>query len=230
LKLRFILLISTIILFLNAADQRNFILNTGNLLDQRAGDEISTMGNEVKAKLNISVYLDIKGNNGIDPDLPLKDRMVQMKQKELDLIATVLKDSDGAKSYVILTMALDQKYTNILYSDDLKSVIDKDSILDEYVIPLLAAQDKNTLNSKVSAASLNGYAQIADVLAKNKGLKLESSIGSEGKIASTIWKVFMYTMVLVGIVLYFFIILREKKIKKEFKAKQKLNNKEDLSE
>jgi len=98
-------------------------------------------------------------------------------------------------------------------SDDLASVVDKDSVLDEYVIPLLAAKDKNLLSSKVSAASLNGYAQIADVIAEHKQISLLSSIGSEGKTASTIWKVFMYTLVVAGIILYFIIIMREKKIK-----------------
>lgn len=213
----FFLLVSS----LNGANINNFILNTGGLLDQRAGEEINTMGNELKTKLGVSVYLDIKGDNGIDPDAPLKDRIASMKQKESDLIATVLKDSNGTKSYAILTIAIDQKYANILYSDDLSKIIDKDSILDGYVIPLLAAFDKNTLNSKVSAAALNGYAQITDVLAQDKGIKLESSIGSEGKVASSIWRVFMYTIVVAGIILYFIIVLREKKIKKEFEEKNK---------
>ena len=69
------------------------------------------------------------------------------------------------------------------------------------------------MNSKVSAAALNGYAEISEEIALSKGVTLTSSIGSEGKTASTIWKVFMYTMVLSGIILYFLVILREKKIK-----------------
>lgn len=221
MKHRLLVLFFLLVSSLNAASSDNFILTTGGLLDQRAGEEINTMGNELKTKIGVNVYLDIKGDNGIDPEAPLKDRIAIMKQKESELIATVLKDSNGTKLYAILTIAIDQKYANILYSEDLAQVIDKDSILDGYVIPLLAAFDKNTLNSKVSAAALNGYAQITDVLAQSKGIKLDSSIGSEGKVASSIWKVFMYTLVVAGIILYFLIILREKKMKKEYEEKNK---------
>jgi len=220
LKFKFLTIILIFSTFLYA-EAGNYILNTSGLLDQRASEKINIIGSEVKSKINVQIYLDIKGDNGINPELPREQRISMMKQKEAELVSSIQQDLNGTKSYVILTIALDQKYANILYSVDLKNIIDKDSILDGYVIPLLAAFDKNTLNSKLSAASLNGYAQIADLLAQNKGIKLDSSIGSEGKTASSIWKVFMYTLVVLGIVLYFIIILREKKIKKEYEEKNK---------
>lgn len=191
---------------------KEFILNSSDLIDQRAYEKINSIGNEVRTKIGINIYLDVKGDNGIDPDMPLKTRIIQMKQKENELIYKV-KDLNNTKPFVVLTIALDQQYANILMSDDVKDKIDRDSILDDYVIPLLAAKDKNTLKSKVSAASLNGYAQIADEIAQKNQTTLSSSIGSEGKTASSIWKVFMYTLVLSGIALYFLVILREKKIK-----------------
>ena len=98
-------------------------------------------------------------------------------------------------------------------SKDLESIIDKDDILDGYVIPLLASKDKNTLFAKTSAASLNGYAQIADSIAKNANIKLESSIGSEGKTAGTLWRVFIYTLVVFGIIAYTLIVMRERRYK-----------------
>ncbi len=208
-------------ILISGANGQNYIISTGGLLDQRAGEQINTIANEVHTKLGVNIYLDIKGDNGIDPESPLKERIDLMKQKEAELLDIIVKDFNNTKPFVLLTIAIDQKYANILYSDDLKSAIDKDSILDGYVIPLLAAFDKNTLNSKASAAALNGFAQIADVLAENKGIKLDSSIGSEGKVASSIWRVFMYTLVVAGIILYFVIVLREKKIKKEFEEKNK---------
>ncbi len=208
----------TIILFFIVSlygNTENYILNTGGLLDQRAAEKINTIGNEVEEKLGIKIYLDIKGDNGINPELEREARISMMKQKEVDLVASVQNDLNNTRSFVILSLALDQQYANIIYSDDLKTMIDKDSILDEYVIPLLAAKDKNTLKSKVSAATLNGYAEIADSLAKSKNIQLISSIGSEGKVASSIWKVFMYTIVVVGIFLYVLIILKERKIKRK---------------
>jgi ABC-type antimicrobial peptide transport system permease subunit len=189
----------------------NYILNTSGLIDERAFIKINEIGAEVKDRLNINIYLDVKGDNGINIDLSMREKIKQMKAIEKELVSKLLKP------YVVLTLALDQKYSNILFSDDsLKKIIDRDDILDGYVIPLLAAKDKNTLMSKVSAASFNGYAQIGDSIADSKKIELVSSIGSQGKIASTIWKMFMYTMVIIGIVSYFFIILKEKKYKKEF--------------
>jgi hypothetical protein len=221
-------LLSLIILFVVSANatQINFILNTGGLLDERAFIKINEIGSEVKSKLNMNIYLDVKGNNGINPDLPMREKIKLMKQKEAELVANLVKP------YVILTIALDQKYSNILYSQGLKNIIDRDDILDGYVIPLLAAKDKNTLISKVSASVFNGYAQIADSIAKSKDIKLVSSIGSEGKTASSIWKVFMYTMVLIGIISYFFIILKEKKYTKEFYRRKELekNNNQEKSD
>ena len=100
---------------------------------------------------------------------------------------------------------------NLLFSDDLKEVINKDEILDGYVVPLLASKDKNTLFAKVSAASLNGYAAIADIIAEAQNIKLESSIGNSGKVSSTIWRVVMYTLIVLGLLAYTYAILKKRK-------------------
>jgi hypothetical protein len=205
-----------IILFLTIniinASQKSFIINHSGLIDERAYKKINEIGLEVFNKLNKEIYIDIKGNNGIDLNLPRKTRIEMMQEKE-----NTLKDFIKNKTnneFIILIFALDQKYANIIYSNQaLNKIVNKDDVLDGYVIPLLAAKDKNILMSKVSAASLNGYAQIADLLAQDKNIELTSSIGSSGKTASTIWRMFMYTIVLSGIILYFIIIMKERKLK-----------------
>jgi len=193
------------------ANQNPYLLTHDGLIDQRAQDKVFEIGKEVKTKLNVNLYIDIKENNGIDIKEDREIRKNQMKQKEQLLISNL------EKPYAVLTISVDQLYTNILMSDDLKNVIDKDDILDNYVIPLLASKDKNSLFAKTSAAVLNGFAQMADSVAQSKNIELESSIGSEGKTAGTIWRVFMYTLVVVGLFLYVIIILREKKYRKGMK-------------
>jgi len=196
-----------------SANQKTYIINHSGLMDERAYTKINAIGKELQEKTQYEIYLDIKGSNQIDPKLPREQRYKQVKQLEKELFDQVKKNTK--KQFVILTMAIDQYYTNILYSnDELKKIIDKGEILDDYVIPLLASQDKNILKSKVSAASLNGYAQMADLIAANKNIALVSSIGSAGKTISSIWKVFMYTMFFIGIIAYTFVIMREKKAKK----------------
>jgi len=90
--------------------------------------------------------------------------------------------------FALLTLSIDDTHVNILTSEDLKSAIDKDSILDRHIVPLLASKDKNSLYAKVSAAMLNGYASIADEIAESRGIELKSSIGNSGAVASTIWE------------------------------------------
>jgi ABC-type antimicrobial peptide transport system permease subunit len=189
------------------ANQVPYILTNSDILDERAIMKIKEIGDESKLKLGVNLYVDLKGNNGIDTKLPRKQRIKLMKEKENQLRKKV------KAPYVILTMAIDQMYASILLSPDLKDIVDRDDVLGGYVIPLLASKDKNSLMAKASAASLNGYAQIADSIAAYKNIKLKSSIGNEGKIASTVWKVFMYTMVVFGIAAYIVIIMREKKYK-----------------
>lgn len=190
------------------ANQNPFILTDDNLVDPRAQEKIFEIGNESKSKLNANFYIHIQENNGIDIKAPRDVRRALMQQKD----AQIVKDLEAP--YAVLVIAIDQLYTNVLISDDLKESIDKDDLLDNYVIPLLASKDKNTLFAKTSAAVLNGYAQMADSLAKTKNITLQSSIGSEGKTAGTIWKAFMYTLVVTGIVLYVIIIMRERKYTK----------------
>jgi len=188
-----------------------YILSADGLIDVRAQNKIFEIGNEVKSKLNVNLYINVREDNGIDIKEHRDIRRKLMKEKEEFLIQNL------QKPYAVLSISIEQLYTNILISDELKNIIDKDDILDNYVIPLLASKDKNSLFAKASAAGLNGFAQMADSVANSKNIKLDSSIGSEGKTASSIWKVFMYTLVLVGLFSYVVIILRERKYKKGMK-------------
>jgi len=209
LKLKILFLCMICGVTLNAT-KNQFILYHDGLIDQRAQNKILEIGDEAKAKLNTNIYVYIIENNGINMKLSREDRIVQMRNFDKKIITTV----DKTNNFVVLVLSIDQMYANILTSQELKSIIDKDDILDSYVIPLLASKDKNTLFAKTSAACLNGYAQIADSLAKHRNIVLKSSIGNGSKTAGTIWKVLMYTLVIFGIVAYTIIILKQKKLKK----------------
>jgi ABC-type antimicrobial peptide transport system permease subunit len=135
----------------------------------------------------------------------MKEKFEKIKTYENQLLQTI------NTPYVLLTMSLDQTHLNLFTSPELDSIINKDEILNDYIIPLLASKDKNKLFSKVSAALLNGYAQIGDEIAASQNIKLESSIGSGGKTFGTIWKVFMYFIVVTGLVAYTIAVLKSKK-------------------
>ena len=216
-----LILLISIIVNLFGIDKNIFILNHDGLMDKRAQNKIIEIGKEAKQKLGINIYLNLKEDNGIDTLLNREDRIRLMKQKEKELVKKL------KQPYAVLSIAVNQMYANILISSDLENIINKDDILDNYVIPLLASKDKNTLFAKTSASSLNGFAQIADSVADSKNIKLISSIGSAGKTAGTIWKVFIYTLVIVGLVLYIVIIMREKKYKKLYQDRQNGRNQDE---
>lgn len=187
------------------ASENKYILHDEGLVDPRASEKIFEIGSEVEKKIGSKIYLYLKYDYGISDDVSIKDKFAKIKEYE----SNIVKELDG--SYVLITMSLDHTHVNLYKSSDLNEVVDKDDILNGYIIPLLASKDKNTLLSKTSAAMLNGYAQIGDVLAENKGIKLDSSLGSGGKTAGTIWKVFMYFLVIGGLLLYTYAVLKSKK-------------------
>jgi hypothetical protein len=198
--------IFSLLLFLcsNLSAQQH-ILNDDQLIDDRAKEKINQIGDEVKSKLGVNIYIYAKSNLGLDENIKTKDKIDFIRNNENQIISTL------AKPYVLLSIAVEETHVNLLFSDELKSVLDKDDILDGYVVPLLASKDKNTLFAKVSAATLNGYAAIGDIIAESKQIKLESSIGNAGKVSSTIWRVVMYTLVVLGLLAYTYAVLKRRK-------------------
>jgi len=209
LKFIFSILTTAFLLTSLYGNQNPYVLLHDGLIDQRAQGKIFQIGSEVQSKLGVKLYAFIKEDNGMNPKLPFKERKALMKKYE----KMITKDLEG--SYAVLALVLDQRHATILMTDDLKEIIDKRDVLDGYVTPVLASKDKNTLFTKTSAAILNGYAQMADSVAEARGVELMSSIGSGNKTFSTIWKMFMYTLVLGGIILYAIIVMKEKKYKKK---------------
>jgi hypothetical protein len=184
-----------------------FIIKHDGLIDERAQAKINEIGTELREKTNTNVYVFIMESNGINPDNKRSIRIKQMREFD----KRIINNLEVKNNYAVLVLSINQAYANILLSKNMVSVIDKDDVLDGYVIPLLASKDKNSLFSKTSAALLNGYAQIADSIASSKHITLKSSIGNVGKTTSSIWRVFIYSLVVFGIGAYFVILLKQRK-------------------
>lgn len=183
----------------------NFILSDDGLIDKRAIVKIQEIGNETNLKLGVNIYVYAKQSLGLADKISTKDKIKYIKKYEKEITKSLVKP------YVLLTIAVEDTHVNLIVSSKFKEVIDKNEILNDYVVPLLASKDSNSTFAKASAAILNGYAAIADTIADSKDIELESSIGNSGKVAGTIWRVLMYTLVVVGILLYTFAVLRRKK-------------------
>uniref|UniRef100_UPI0040476CB2 hypothetical protein n=1 Tax=Aliarcobacter sp. TaxID=2321116 RepID=UPI0040476CB2 len=196
---------SLLLFFCQNLSAQNFILNHDGLIDNRAIEKINQMGDESKSKLGVNIYIYAKSTLGLTEDIKTKEKLEFIKNNENNILSTL------QKPYVLLSIAVEETHVNLLFSEELKDVIDKNDILDGYVVPLLASKDKNTLFAKVSAATLNGYAAIADTIAESKNIKLETSIGNAGKVSSTIWRVVMYTLIVLGLLAYTYAILKRRK-------------------
>ncbi|WP_258239410.1 hypothetical protein [Arcobacter sp. LA11] len=183
----------------------NFVLSDDGLIDKRAITKIQEIGSESQSKLGVNIYVYAKQSLGLKQNISTKDKIKYIKEYEGQITNSLVKP------YVLLSMAVEDTHVNLIVSSKLKEVIDKNEILNDYVVPLLASKDKNTTFAKASAAILNGYAAIADTIADSKNIELKSSIGNSGKVAGTVWRVLMYTLIVVGLLLYTFAVLRRKK-------------------
>lgn len=206
LNLSFKVAVFSLLLFLSSnLYASKFVLSDDGLIDPRTITKVEEIGNEVQSKLGVNIYVYAKQSLGLDKNISTEEKIKYIKNFESQITPNLIKP------YVLLTMSIEDTHVNLIESSNLKEIVDKNEILNDYVVPLLASKDKNSTFSKASAAILNGYAAVADIIAESKGIELESSIGSSGKVAGTIWKVFMYSIVVVGILLYTFITLRRKK-------------------
>jgi len=189
-------------LFANA----NYLLKSDVLMDDRSVVKINEIGHEVFAKTGVNIYIHAKNTYSLSKSESIKEKFTNIKEYENNLLKEL------TKPYVLLTFSLQDTHVNLIQSKSLNNIVDKNEVLNSYVIPLLASKDKNSTLSKVSAALLNGYDEIASQVSKSKGLdSLDSALSDSGKTFSTIWKVFMYTLVLIGVLSYTVIVLRSKK-------------------
>lgn len=173
------------------------ILNE-NVIKQSAQDKISQISTELFAKTGVSIvaHFVAQAPNG-----------VVAYEKNIT--------SSLSKPYVFLVFSAKDEKVDITVSEDLKDVIVKDEILSPFpggpIIPILAAQDKNGVDSKFSAAALNGIADIADKIAASKGTTLESGIGSDSRIVIQVIRFVFYGIIIFALGFYFYRIYQRRR-------------------
>ena len=182
-----------------------FILEGKKNIDPRAIEKIDAMGSELFVKTGVSVYIYATDRYANKHHDDTKSKMAFIKSFEENI------SKDLKEPFALLAVSVEDTHINIRYSDDLNDAIDRDNILDNNIIPVLASKDKNSVYAKMSAALLNGYAAITDSIAESKGLELKSSIGSGGTTFSAIWRVFMYFIIVTGLLAYTYAILKSRK-------------------
>lgn len=158
-----------------------------NVIKQSSLDKITEISNELYIKTGVSIvgHFVEKTDNGI----------VEYENNV----------SSGLTSpYVLIVFSAKDQKVDIVVSSDLQKVVNKNEILNTFMIPILAAQDKNSVDTKYSAALLNGIAEIADEVASSKNIKLDSSIGSDSRYFMQGLRALFYGIIFVALGIYFY--------------------------
>ncbi len=175
-------------LFAVTLNAKKFVYNDGIIVN-KTEVKIEEMANELYKKTGISAYL--------------------LTKKKLSGKGIIEFEKEFAKKvktpFAILTIVLNKQKVDIYSSPDLDNSFDKKAILSPYpwegsIIPLLTGKKKNV---SVSAAMLNGYADMVEQLASSRDIKLKSGIGSTNRDMIMTLKFSMYLFLLVMIGWYF---------------------------
>jgi hypothetical protein len=195
--------LAPILLFLPLFVHASLVLQNDGIVDDRAIEKINQLGNELKNKTGISVYLSAM--------LTLDGKKIKEYESET---AKKLKSP-----YVLLAFSRNDTKVDILASNEVYELFDKEQILSPYpwsgtIIPLLSMHGKD-LKAQESAAMLNGYADIVEQIANSKGIVLEGAIGSDNQIVYSLLKIIFYGTIFITLGLWFYV---------RYKRKRKLNN------
>lgn len=162
---------------------QNSIVFNENVLSQKVENEIALIGEELYEK------------TGIFLGVALGD-----KTKFEDLVQ---KQNALPKSYVLLVLSKASHKVDIVGSKGALALINKEEVLSPYsgvgsILPILATNKGDIYN----AAVLNGYADIAERLAKARGVSLKHSIGNANRDTLNILRILIYGFICFALLYY----------------------------
>lgn len=173
------------------------IIDSADLLNQEVKNKLQDIGSELKQKTGFSLLL-LTSNN---QDLPLKEQILFYERnltKPYAILALMPKIGDAKSGKVDIVASSDEFF-------------DKDEILSPYpergsIIPILVSNKGKDI---YNAALLNGYADIAERVARKFNIELEKSIGNSNKNTLNLIRYLVY-----GSILFVIIVVIYRRIKK----------------
>lgn len=192
LDIKYSRLLAAFFLFCSVAfaSSANFILENDDILNEKVANKIEQIGTELFEKTQISVYL-----------------ITKKTINEANLYKYFQSQKTNFKQpFAVLILIQNKHMLNIYSSDDVSKLFDKEAILSPYpstgtIIPLLTGKKDN---DNYNAALLNGYADLAEQIAKSKNIILENALGNSNKIILKIVRYLLYgsIMFIVFILIY----------------------------
>ena len=189
LGVRKFILIFIFLLSQSLALGANFVINNDEILSQKVSVKLNEIGSELYAKSGINLVVGV------------------YKDGELEAL---FKEQNLSSPYAFLLLIKDKKKVEIFADTNTSKLFNKEQILSVNpesgtIIPILVSKNgKDVYN----AAILNGYADIAEQIASNLNLQLESSVGNSNKTTLNFLRFFIY-----GLVAFFIVVIFYKKVK-----------------
>jgi hypothetical protein len=190
--------------------------------------DVETLGKELYEKTGIKVKLVMlkmlpKGMSIVDYEKSLaknaKEPTVYLTFSQLDQRVDILAYPHSLYQYfdkkqILSPVAswLQSFFMAVFFTHNWEEFKETVSDYGGTIIPLLAQKSKAKDEiSKYSAAMFNGYADLVDQIAKNKGVELEHSVGNANQKSIFFVKLFFYGFILYAIFMYIKITLRKKR-------------------
>lgn len=185
----------TLIFFSLPLSADNFILKNDKLINDKAAIKINEIATEVKQKTGISIYFVV--TEKIAP-LSLKDYTKQVT-------------STFTSPYVLYILTKQEQKVDLVMSQGLEKVVDKNRVLEDFVIPILVSNNKEDKAHSYEAATLNGLVEMTDQIAEAKKVTISSNLSSDSYNVIAVLRIIFWSLVLLTIG----IIIRNKYFIKE---------------
>ena len=167
----------------------------GILLDKTI-NKMREMGEELYQKTKISTVIVVRNHLDKDQFLTLKNKYIKDTQRPyvIWIFAKTYMDRDN--------IGINQMFN----SPELNDKFDKDSLFSPFTgtFTKILTVHKSKVDP-TSAAFLNGYGDLVDMLADSYNIKLKSSIGSESHYSLDIIRIIFYSLILLVILRFIYI-------------------------
>jgi len=177
-----LLAIAVFIFTLSSASSASVVIVNDNIVGELAVEKITLLGNELSDKTGVNVYL-----------MALEDLGGKTMQEIANENSSKINDP-----YALLFLAKTDHQVNILTSQGVDDMFNKDKVLSPYpwsgtILPLLAVKKDNA--DKYTAAMLNGYADIVEQIAKHHNVVLNEAIGDTNRSTMGIIRFIFYGII-----------------------------------
>ena len=183
-----------VLFFLCVNLQANFVVQNDDILQPELISQLEGMGDELYQKTGVNLSVAVLKN--------LQNKSLSEKGAEFT--------ANLKSPYILLIFTNDEHKIQIYNSQDSDNLFNKEQILSPMpnkgsIIPILVNHKKDAnMTGVINAAILNGYADIADQVAKSNNIELETSIGDTNRIFVNTLRYIFYGTLAFALFMYFY--------------------------